>query len=114
MCLKHRFGFLEVYMTMASTKKVAAQFLLISKRQRGRPAEYHDGNLEQLIYSCWLQRERMCAKRLVFQLESWLQEYEAAQGPVSAELRSRFLSISAATIDRVLKPLRDACYGQTI
>lgn len=74
--------------------------------RRGRPALYRSQELANLVFKCWLGRERMCAKRLVFQLGSWLAEYEANNGPVAPELKERFLRMSAATIDRVLSPLR--------
>ncbi|MFM1847806.1 MAG: hypothetical protein RL417_1280 [Pseudomonadota bacterium] len=79
--------------------------------RRGRKPEYHDPKLLDLLFQCWLERERMCAKRLVIQLESWLVEFEARNGAVPAELRTIFLDISAATIDRVLKVRRDDWYA---
>jgi len=79
--------------------------------RRGRKPEYHDPKLIDLLFQCWLARERMCAKRLVIQLESWLAEFEAHNGAIPSELRTIFLDISAATIDRVLKARRDEWYA---
>jgi len=79
--------------------------------RRGRKPEYHDPRLIELLFQCWLERERMCAKRLVIQLESWLIEFEARNGALESELRTIFLDISAATIDRVLKARRDQWYA---
>lgn len=80
--------------------------------RRGRKPEYHDPRLIDLLFRCWLERERMCAKRLVIQLESWLNEFEAHNGAVDSELRTIFLDISAATVDRVLKVRRDQWYAE--
>jgi len=81
-------------------------------RSPGRPAEYRSTALIELVFQCWLERERMCAKRLVFQLESWLDEYTARHGTIEEDLRPRFLDISAASIDRILKERRDAWYAR--
>ncbi|MBX7144189.1 MAG: hypothetical protein K1X79_07040 [Oligoflexia bacterium] len=90
--------------TIAQTFPLSTRPARLSRR--GRPALYRSDELANLVFQCWLGRERMCAKRLVFQLESWIIEYEAANGAVRAELRERFLNMSAATIDRVLSPMR--------
>ena len=81
-----------------------------AKSCRGRRAEYHSPQLLELIFQCWRDRECMCAKRLVIQLQSWLDEYEALNQSINEELKTKFLSISAATIDRILKPRRDQWY----
>ncbi len=80
--------------------------------KRGRKPRYHDSALARLVFLCWLGRERMCAKRLVLQLSSWLEEYERSHGAVDNSLRSLFLSMSAATIDRVLQVQRAEWYRQ--
>jgi len=80
--------------------------------RRGRKPEYHDPRLVDILFQCWLDRERMCAKRLVIQLESWLGEYEAKNGALPEDLRKTFLDISAASIDRVIKVRRDMWYAE--
>lgn len=101
-------------MRLAVEQELSAGLPIVTARRRGRPSEYRDEALVQLIFNCWLARERMCAKRLVYQLESWLNEYEAANGSLPAELRAKFLAVSAATVDRVLRPLRSAWYAESI
>jgi hypothetical protein len=103
--------FCEVIMRLAVEQELNAGLSIVSARRRGRPSEYRDEALVQLIFNCWLERERMCAKRLVHQLESWLQEHEAVNGSLPNELRAKFLAVSAATVDRVLRPLRAAWYA---
>ena len=108
---KHRGCEMENTQTQQITN--ASNVVSIQKMsRRGRKPEYHDPRLIDLIFQCWLERERMCAKRLVIQLESWLQEFELRNGALPNELRTIFLDISAATIDRVLKPRRDMWYSQ--
>ena len=79
----------------------------VSGARRGRKRKYHDDALVQLLFLCWLARERMCAKRLVVQIPSWLEEHERVSGTLEHSLRARLLGISAATIDRVIKAKRD-------
>lgn len=83
-----------------------------SLNRRGRKPAYHDPRLIDLLFQCWLDRERMCAKRLVIQLESWLNDFEAHNGALPEDLRKAFLNISAASIDRVLKGRRDVWYSE--
>jgi hypothetical protein len=80
--------------------------------RRGRKPEYDDPRLLDLLFQCWLDRERMCAKRLVIQLDPWLREYEAKNGAIAEDLRKSLLDISAASIDRVLKVRRDMWYAE--
>ena len=79
-----------------------------SRSRRGRKQKYHDGELAHLLFLCWLARERMCAKRLVVQIPAWIEEHEQEHGAVEPLLRAKLFTISAATIDRVLKSKRDA------
>jgi len=53
----------------------------------------------------------MCAKRLIIQIPHWLVEYEAIHGSVETSLRQLLLTISATSIDRVLKQRRDEWYA---
>lgn len=48
----------------------------------------------------------MASKRLVAALPLWLPHYERIHGVLSEETRSKLLSISAASIDRLLGPVR--------
>jgi hypothetical protein len=48
----------------------------------------------------------MCSKRLVAAIPLWLPFYEKAYEKLSDEVRNKLLSISAATIDRLLAPTR--------
>lgn len=50
----------------------------------------------------------MASKRLKAALPLWLPHYEASYGDVADDVRHKLLSISAASIDRVLAPVRAA------
>ena len=79
--------------------------------RRNRTSRYHEPRLVELIFLCWSERERMCAKRLAIQIPDWLSSYEAVHGRVDESMRCLLLSISAASIDRVLKSKRDVWYA---
>jgi len=53
----------------------------------------------------------MCSKKLKAAIVLWLPFYESVYKALSLETQERLLTISAATIDRVLKPVRVA-YGR--
>lgn len=73
--------------------------------RRGRPPRYGPELIEPLK-RIWLAAEQPCAKRLVAVLPLWLPYYEKRQGKLEAPLREALLAASAATLDRLLKPLR--------
>jgi len=72
----------------------------------GRPSQYADKALMAALRAIWLATDQMASKRLVAALPLWLPHYEAVHGALSAQHRADLLRISAASIDRVLKPVR--------
>ena len=54
----------------------------------------------------WLVSDQMCSKRLVAAIPLWLPFYEKAYEKLSGETINQLLSISAATIDRLLASTR--------
>jgi hypothetical protein len=48
----------------------------------------------------------MCGKRLVATIPLWLPYYETQYGTVETEIKARLLRASAATLDRLLRPVR--------
>jgi len=79
------------------------------KRPRGRPGRrpvYHSPELLTALKRIWLVTDQMCSKRLVAAIPLWLPFYERAYEKLSDEVRNQLLSISAATIDRLLAPTR--------
>lgn len=78
-----------------------------SHRKAGRKAIYHAPAVIKAIKSIWLTADQPCGKRLAGTLKDWVSFYEQEDGPLSVEDRAKLLAISAATIDRILKPVRE-------
>ena len=77
----------------------------------GSPARY--GEAERAVLKViWLDAEQPCGKRLQAALPSWLPFYQKHHGALSARLRQSLLSISPATIDRLLAPCRASMGGR--
>ena len=59
-----------------------------------------------MLKAVWLASDQLCGKLLKAALPEWLECYERANGPLDKELKEKLLAISAAQIDRLLKPVR--------
>ena len=70
---------------------------------------YDDPLVEQVLKELWRKTNLPCAKRLVAIIPLWLPHYDSYV--LEQEVTDKLLSISAATIDRILKPFR-ARYGK--
>ena len=85
---------------------------LLNQRKRGptkRPGRkplYHSPEFLGALKRIWLATDQMCSKKLVAAIPLWLPFYEGAYGKLSAWTTDQLLSISAATIDRVLAKTR--------
>jgi hypothetical protein len=75
-------------------------------KRAGRPPRYADPALLSVLRRIWLACDQMCSKRLKAALPLWLPHYETSYGRLPEPLKARLLALSAATIDRLLKPLR--------
>jgi hypothetical protein len=76
-----------------------------TKRCSGAKTEY--GSAERAVLKAiWLGAEQPCGKRLKEAIALWLPDYEREHGRVDGPVRQKLLKISAATIDRLLKPCR--------
>ena len=65
------------------------------------------GEAERVVLKgIWLDAEQPCGKRLHAALPTWLPFYEKHHGRLSPALRRNVLSVSPATIDRLLSPCR--------
>lgn len=77
----------------------------------GSPARY--GEAERAVLKViWLSAEQPCGKRLRAALPSWLSFYHKHHGALWAGLQQNLLSISPATIDRLLAPCRASMGGR--
>jgi hypothetical protein len=72
------------------------------RRKPGRKPLYDKERLLPLLKRVWLASDQMCSKRLRAALPKWLPHLSA----LSAENKTQLLSLSPATMDRLLKPLR--------
>jgi hypothetical protein len=81
------------------------------KAKRGRKSKYGDKNFLEVLYRIWKASDFMCSRRLAAIIPLWLPHYEQEYKPVDNKTRSLLLSVSHATIDRILKPHR-ARYGK--
>ena len=85
---------------------------LLNQRKRGpgkRPGRkpvYRSPELLTALKRIWLVTDQMCSKRLVAAIPLWLPFYEKAYEKLSGETINQLLSISAATIDRLLASTR--------
>jgi hypothetical protein len=71
------------------------------KRRGGSPARYGAAERE-VLKIIWLKAEQPCGKRFKAALQLWLAHYEKRNGRLPRALRLKVLSISTATIDRLL------------
>ena len=71
--------------------------------RRGRKRCYKEKELLEPLKRIWLATDQMCSKRLKAALPLWLPHYDEE---LSEEVRKNLLTMSAASIDRLLKPIR--------
>ncbi|SNV03465.1 Integrase core domain [Legionella waltersii] len=97
-------------------RKAAARLLRelpISDKKPGRPGKkktYDPAVLIEPLKKIWLATDQMCGKRLKHALPLWLPHYHKHHEPVE-EISAQLLAMSAATIDRLLKPIKSR-YGK--
>lgn len=77
----------------------------VPKRKPGRPSQYGEAERE-VLEVIWLTANRPCAIRFKAAIAIWLPCYEQIQGRINDEQRKRLLNISARTLDRLMKPVR--------
>ena len=91
------------------TRKYAIGLLKRKPRQRSKkpgPPRQYDGSVLAPLKVIWRACEQMCSKRLKVALALWLPFYEQEYGALAESVRQKLLRMSAATIDRLLKPER--------
>lgn len=75
------------------------------KARRPGPAARYGAAESEALKAIWLGAEQPCGKRLVAALPIWAPAY-GRRAKLSRATRARLLTISAATADRLLKPVR--------
>jgi hypothetical protein len=73
------------------------------KSQRGRKKKYHLPKLIEFLKALWIAANLACGKRLKAMIPNWL---PYSPQPLPDEIKSLLTTISASTIDRLLKPQR--------
>jgi len=74
-----------------------------SKSKRGRKKKYHLLELIAFLKTLWIASNLACGKRLKAMISNWLPH---SPQPLPEEIKSLLVTISASTIDRLLKPQR--------
>jgi hypothetical protein len=72
----------------------------------GRPAKYDPEKLLPVLKVIWLSSQQPCGKLLRAALPEWVPAYEQDHRRLDADVRRGLLEASAATLDRLLAPLR--------
>jgi len=80
----------------------------------GRPPKYDRVALQPALKAIWLASQQPCGKRLVAMMADWVPAYEAYHRSLSEPLKEQLLTMSSATLDRMLGPLRARHAGQSI
>jgi len=79
------------------------------KREAGKPgpaSRYDTPELVEALRTIWMASDQLCSKRLKAALPLWLPHYGTSFHPLSSNTLAMLDTISAATIDRLLKPIR--------
>lgn len=71
----------------------------------GRKKQYLSADLLEPLKDIWLATNQMCGKRLNAAIPLWLPYYEQTH-TLDVAIKQKLLTMSARTIDRLLKPLR--------
>lgn len=76
------------------------------KAKSGRRPTYDNQRFLEVLHRIWKTSDFMCSRRLTAIIPLWLPHYEKLYSPLDDETRNLLLSVSHATLDRLLKPLR--------
>ena len=76
------------------------------KKPRGLKPKYQHDKIRAVLKIIWLASDQICSKKLRVALPEWLPYYELENGVLPEFLRLQLLSVSPATIDRILKKLK--------
>jgi hypothetical protein len=74
--------------------------------KRSGPKPIYQEEVRVLLKRIWFASDQLCGKRLKAALPHWLPHYEKEYGEVAKSLKNKVNAISAASIDRLLAPVR--------
>jgi hypothetical protein len=86
--------------------KVLGRRGVVGVLKRSGPPSRYTGEVLAALKAIWLASDQLCGKRLKAALPAWLPHYESEQGALAPQTRAALVAISAASIDRVLAPVR--------
>lgn len=98
-CGYHRKYALRLLRTSDKRSKTAV-------RKPGPASRYAVPELVEALRTIWIASDQLCSKRLKAALPLWLPHYETSFRPLSAQTHTLLEAVSAASIDRLLKPIR--------
>jgi hypothetical protein len=75
-------------------------------KKRGRPSAYNKPSIKKPLKKIWLTANLPCSTRLKAILPLWMPSYAKEFGGLHPKVIKALYNISAATIDRLLKPIR--------
>ncbi len=78
------------------------KFVKMQQDRRGRPKLYPADLYLEPLKRIWFATDQLCGKRLKTALPLWLPHYSTAYDDLKSEVYEGLLTISAATIDRLL------------
>lgn len=76
------------------------------KRKRGRKTIYDPVIFIPILKQFWFASDQPCGKRLKALIPEWLPFYEQEYGLIEGDVKKKLLSLSSASIDRLLKHTR--------
>ena len=94
------------YQRKYAIRKLGQSLNTTTRKNPGRVSVYNQTAIIDAIRTIWLATDQMCGKRLVAAIPEWLPHYERIHQVLEPDLRQHVLSASAATLDRLLKPIR--------
>ncbi len=75
-------------------------------KKPGRRSTYNRVDVMTPLRAIWLATDQMASKRLRAAMPLWLPYYEQQYGALADDVRHQLLNVSAATLDRLLAPVR--------
>jgi hypothetical protein len=82
------------------------RFIKPKQQKKGRTPLYQSEDILNPLKTIWLAANLPCSKRLKAVLPLWLPGYVQQYGAITEEVSKALITISPASIDRLLKPVR--------
>ena len=78
----------------------------IARKRPGPKPIYDAAELLPVLKSIWVESDQLCSKLLKAALPEWLEHYHDPKVPLTQAVKEKLTVISAAQIDRLLRPTR--------